>query len=120
MIVVTDPRPKSSELRTAIKRLAGGLSNDLLEKCVVINTDTPSENRRFVKKNFAEDSGAEKMTVLTDEKMDWMREYTALGEKRFSITMFILKEGRCEKIAREVEAELITETVKNAIRAMLR
>ncbi len=120
MIVVTDPRPKSSELRTAMKRLAGGLSNDLLEKCVVINTDTPAENRRFVKKNFAEDSGADKMTVLTDEKMDWMREYTALGEKRFSITMFILKEGRCEKIAREVEAELITETVKNAIRAMLR
>lgn len=120
MIVVTDPRPKSVELRTAMKRLAGALSADLLAKCVVINTDTPAENRRFMKKNFSEDSGADKMTVLTDEKMDWMREYTALGEKRFSITMFILKEGRCEKIAREVEAEIMTETVKNAIRAMLR
>lgn len=120
MIVVTDPRPKSVELRTAMKRLIGALSADLLAKCVVINTDTPAENRRFVKKNFSEDSGADKMTVLTDEKMDWMREYTALGEKRFSITMFILKEGRCEKIAREVEAEGMTETVKNAIRTMLR
>lgn len=120
MIVVTDPRPKSVELRTAMKRLVGALSADLLAKCVVINTDTPAENRRFVKKNFSEESGADKMTVLTDEKMDWMREYTALGEKRFSITMFILKEGRCEKIAREVEAEVMTETVKNAIRTMLR
>eukprot|EP00986_Skeletonema_menzelii_P020347 scaffold30929_cov160-Skeletonema_menzelii.AAC.1 len=120
MIVVTDPRPKSVELRTAMKRLIGALSADLLAKCVVINTDTPAENRRFVKKNFSEDSGADYMTVLTDEKMDWMREYTALGEKRFSITMFILKEGRCEKIAREVEAEGMTETVKNAIRTMLR
>mmetsp|Transcript_26636 Transcript_26636/g.43267 ORF Transcript_26636/g.43267 Transcript_26636/m.43267 type:complete len:318 (-) Transcript_26636:28-981(-) len=120
MIVVTDPRPKSVELRTAMKRLIGALSADLLAKCVVINTDTPAENRRFVKKNFSEDSGADKMTVLTDEKMGWMREYTALGEKRFSITMFILKEGRCEKIAREVEAEGMTETVKNAIRTMLR
>ena len=120
MIVVTDPRPKSVELRTAMKRLVGALSADLLAKCVVINTDTPAENRRFVKKNFSEDSGADKMTVLTDEKMDWMREYTALGEKRFSITMFILKEGRCEKIAREVEAEVMTETVKNALRTMLR
>mmetsp|Transcript_6814 Transcript_6814/g.11128 ORF Transcript_6814/g.11128 Transcript_6814/m.11128 type:complete len:318 (-) Transcript_6814:35-988(-) len=120
MIVVTDPRPKSVELRTAMKRLIGALSADLLAKCVVINTDTPAENRRFVKKNFSEDSGADNMTVLTDEKMDWMREYTALGEKRFSITMFILKEGRCEKIAREVEAEGMTETVKNAIRTMLR
>mmetsp|Transcript_7164 Transcript_7164/g.10639 ORF Transcript_7164/g.10639 Transcript_7164/m.10639 type:complete len:321 (+) Transcript_7164:64-1026(+) len=120
MIVVTDPRPKSVELRTAMKRLAGALSADMLAKCVVINTDTPAENRRFVKKNFSEDSGADKMTVLTDEKMDWMREYTALGEKRFSISMFILKEGRCEKIAREVEAESMTETVKNAIRGMLR
>lgn len=81
LIVVTDPRPKSVELRTAMKRLAGGLSNDMLAKCVIINTDTPAENRRFVKKNFAEDSGADKMTVLTDEKMDFMREYTALGEK---------------------------------------
>ena len=119
MIVVTDPRPKSVELRTAMKRLVGALSADMLAKCVVINTDTPAENRRFVKKNFSEESGADKMTVLTDEKMDWMREYTALGEKRFSITMFILKEGRCEKIAREVEAEVMTETVKNAIRTML-
>ncbi len=81
LIVVTDPRPKSVELRTAMKRLAGGLSNDMLAKCVVINTDTPAENRKFVKKNFAEDSGVDKMTVLTDEKMDFMREYTALGEK---------------------------------------
>jgi len=81
LIVVTDPRPKSVELRTAMKRLAGGLSNDMLAKCVVINTDTPAENRRFIKNNFAEDSGADKMTVLTDEKMDFMREYTALGEK---------------------------------------
>ena len=120
MIVITDPRPKSVELRTVMKRVVGGFSNDLLSKTVIINTDTPAENRRFVKKNFAEDSGAGKMTVLTDEKMDWMREYTALGEKRFSITMFILKEGRCEKIAREVEAEIMTETIKNAIRSMLR
>jgi hypothetical protein len=88
LIVVTDPRPKSAELRTAMKRLAGGLSNDMLAKCVVINTDTPAENRRFIKKNFAEDSGGEKITILTDEKMDWMREYTALGEKVCTLMCF--------------------------------
>merc|ERR1712032_1685302 len=56
LIVVTDPRPKSVELRTAMKRLAGALSSDLLKQCLVINTDTPAENRRFLKKNLGDDS----------------------------------------------------------------
>ena len=78
LVVVTDPRPKSTELRTAMKRLHGAMSNDVLKKCLVINTDTPGENRRFLKKTFGEESD---LRIMVDENLEWMREYTALGEK---------------------------------------
>jgi hypothetical protein len=78
LVVITDPRPKSVELRTAMRGLTDALNGDILKKCLVINTDTPGENRRFLKKNFGEDVD---LRILVDENMEWMREYTALGEK---------------------------------------
>jgi len=120
LVVITDPRPKSLELRTAMRRLSGALTGDALRKCLVINTDTPGENRRFVKKNLSkkEDGSSPTLRILCDENMEWMREYTALGEKRFSMTVFVLKEGRVAKIAREVEAEVLPMVVKNAIQSL--
>jgi len=118
LIVVTDPRPKSLELRTAMKRLSGTLGADALGRCLVINTDSPGENRRFLKKNLGGEESVKGLRIFCDEKMEWMREYTALGEKRFSITMFVLKNGRVEKIAREVEAEMLPMVVKNAISSL--
>ena len=115
-MVVTDPRPKSSELRTAMKRLSGAMSSDVLKKCLIINADTPGENRRFLKKTFIEES--EKLRIMCDENLELMREYTALGEKRYSMTVFILREGRVAKIAREVEAEVLPTIVKNAIKSL--
>ncbi|KAL9179817.1 hypothetical protein ACHAXT_007787 [Thalassiosira profunda] len=64
LVVVTDPRPKSSELRTAMKRLSGALSSDVLKKCLVINTDSPAENRRFLKKTFGDEQG---LRILIDD-----------------------------------------------------
>lgn len=80
LVVITDPRPKSVELRTGMKRLVGAMKADILKKCVIVNADTPSENRRFVKKNF-EDSNKTELRIFSDENLEWMREYTALGEK---------------------------------------
>ncbi|KAL7473891.1 hypothetical protein ACHAXS_014385 [Conticribra weissflogii] len=84
IVVITDPRPKSLELRSAIKRLCsqgGGVGKDVLQKSVVINADTPAENRRFVKKTFGTaEGGGDGLTILCDENLEWMREYTALGE----------------------------------------
>lgn len=37
-------------------------------------------------------------------------------EQRFSMTMFVLKDGRVEKIARDVDAELLPMVVKNSLR----
>lgn len=88
LVVITDPRPKSAELRTAVKQLAGALTGEALGRCVVINTDTAAENRRFLKKNLGEDPP---LRVLVDPDKGWMRAYTALGEKRYSITVFVLR-----------------------------
>mmetsp|Transcript_747 Transcript_747/g.1562 ORF Transcript_747/g.1562 Transcript_747/m.1562 type:complete len:349 (-) Transcript_747:147-1193(-) len=124
LVVITDPRPKSLELRTAMKRLVGSLSGEALKKCLVINTDTPAENRRFLKKNLptASDgsgtSGGSSLRIMCDRDKEWMREYTALGEKRYSMTVFVLRDGRVEKIAREVEAEMLPLVVKNAISSL--
>jgi len=129
LVVITDPRPKSSELRTAMKRLAGSLSGDALKKCLVINTDSPAENRRFLKKNLPATSSSDgssgtaggsssSLRIMCDRDKEWMREYTALGEKRYSITVFVLRDGRVEKIAREVEAEVLSLVVKNAISSL--
>jgi hypothetical protein len=161
LIIITDPRPKSIELRTAMRRITDTLEVSILEKCVIINTDTPAENRRLLKKNFGDKDV--KFRIFCDENMEWMREYTALGEKvcwyhvllllllllyllllfviyldcslpefppnhshsqllfnvqRFSMTMYVLKDGRVEKIARDVDAELLPMVVKNSLRTI--
>eukprot|EP01082_Thalassiosira_pseudonana_P001258 g580.t1 g580 contig10:328608-329553(-) len=122
LVVITDPRPKSIELRSAVKRLCNGgsgLGVEVLKRTVVINSDTPGENRKFLKKNFAENSvGVEALTVLVDENLEWMREYTALGEKRFSMTMFVLSEGKCQKIARDIDEFVVCNAIKNAVKSV--
>lgn len=81
IVIVTDPRPKSVELRSAIRKLVNGaVSEEIVKRVVVINPDSAGENRKFMKR-FPGGSAAEKLTVLVDEDLEWMREYTALGEK---------------------------------------
>jgi hypothetical protein len=81
VVVITDPRPKSIELRGAIRKLVSGtVIEEIVKRCIVINPDSPGENRKMLKK-FPGDSLAGKLTVLVDEDLEWMREYTALGEK---------------------------------------
>ena len=118
LVVITDPRPKSVELRTAMKRIST-LGVELRNRIVVINSDTPAENRRFVKRNFGGEGGSTAPRILSDEKLDLMREYTALGEKRFSMTMFVLRNGKVERLVREVEAEVLKKVVVNACKSLI-
>lgn len=45
LVILTDPRAKSSELRLTIPSLTS-LPKDLLAKLIVVNADSPAENRR--------------------------------------------------------------------------
>mmetsp|Transcript_31510 Transcript_31510/g.36227 ORF Transcript_31510/g.36227 Transcript_31510/m.36227 type:complete len:309 (+) Transcript_31510:105-1031(+) len=114
LVVVTDPRPKSDELRSAMNKFLK-LSPDVLSRMIVINADTPAENRRYLKKQ-----GITTINILCDEKREWMREYTALGEKRWAMCMFILQDTRVQKLVREVDVELASHVVQSAVKTMER
>lgn len=122
IVVLSDPRPKSVELRSAVRNLLtnnsldDAVSNEVLERMIVINPDSPGENRKHLKKYPAD--RADKLTILIDEDLEWMREYTALGEKRFGMTLFVLSGGVCRRIAREVDGDLICGVVRNAVRGL--
>ena len=114
LVVITDPREKSSELRQAITAVCKSLPKPILSKTIIINADAPPENRRWLKKNKLE----EDVTIFSDEKREWMREYTALGETRWSMTMFILGDGKIQKLVREFDHDLAPTVVRNAVKSL--
>jgi len=101
-------RGKSSELRTAIKNISKLVPSGTLSNMIVINADSPGENRRFLKKNEINN-----ISIYSDEKREWMREYTVLGENRWAMCMMVLTEGRVDKLVREVDVELATQVIKS-------
>lgn len=50
--------------------------------------------------------------------MEWMRAYTALGQKRFSMCMFILADERIQKLARDVDGVLANRVIQNAVKSL--
>ena len=113
LIVVTDPREKSSELRSALKNMSKLLTADVLARLVVINADGAGENRKFLKNNQIEN-----INMYGDEKREWMRAYTVLGEKRWAMCMMILKNGKVERIVREMDVELATKAIANSVKSL--
>ena len=112
-VIVCDPRKQSDELHRAMKDLSGSLPKDIRDRLYFINSDTPAENRRWMKKN-----GLSIEVYCDNQDMDWMKAYTALGEKRWSMTMFIICKGKVVKLARELDIYNVGRTVVNAVKAM--
>ena len=61
---------------------------------------------------------AYKVDIYSDEKMEWMRSYTALGDKRWSMSIFVIANERVEKIAREVDGFQAGRVVQNMIKSL--
>lgn len=115
IVVVSDARIKSPEFLNTVKALSSELPTDILNKILFINADTPAQNRRFLKKNNISDSH---IRLYSDEKREWMQAYTALGENRWSMTLFVLADGRIQKLVREFSTISASNVVENAIKAM--
>lgn len=115
LVIITDPREKSTDLRSTVKGISASLPPDELSKLIVINADTPSENKRYLKKNDISN-----VNVYCDEKREWMREYTVLGENRWSMSVLILADKRVERLVRDVDLELAIPTIQNAIQSLKR
>jgi len=114
LVIISDPRTKSSQLRDLMTIISTGIPNDILSNIVVINSDTTAENRKWLKKRKLTN-----LKVLSDEKREWMREYTALGEERWAICMFIIADGRVQKLVRELDANVADKVVKGAINSLV-
>lgn len=113
LIVITDPRETSSELRSTMKTISKFLPNDMLSRLIVINADTAAENRRFLSKNQIQN-----ISIYCDEKREWMREYTVLGEKRWAMCLMVLKDGRVEKLVRELDVELAPDVIMTCVNSL--
>mmetsp|Transcript_55474 Transcript_55474/g.64865 ORF Transcript_55474/g.64865 Transcript_55474/m.64865 type:complete len:315 (+) Transcript_55474:60-1004(+) len=103
MLVISDPRPKSSALRSTVLSAVRDLPRDALDRLIIINVDTPQENSKFAKKNKLWDQN---FKMFSDSNRDWMKSYTALGEERWTICAFLLSRGRVEHLIREVDPEI--------------
>jgi len=114
VVVVSDPREKSPEFLNTVKDLSSELQKDIFNKILFINADTPAQNRRFLKKNNISDSN---IRLYSDEKREWMQAYTALGENRWSMTLFVLADERIQKLVREFSQISASDVVQNAIKA---
>lgn len=81
LLVLCDPRAESEDLRQTTKELYGNLSPDDRRRLIVINSDSPAENKRWLKKQPLPGQGR----VYSDPNRQWMRTYTALGTKRWYV-----------------------------------
>jgi peroxiredoxin len=114
VVIITEPRLKSPELYETVTTFQT-LPLEIKNKIIIINADSPSENRRWLKKSGYDD---EKVVVYSDEKREFMRTYTALGEHRWGLTMFILASGRVQKLARDIDQYGASRAVQNAVKAL--
>ncbi|CAB9524003.1 expressed unknown protein [Seminavis robusta] len=113
-VIICDPRQQSTDLHQAMKDLNGALPKDIKDRLYYINADTPAENRRWLKKN-----GLRHLDVYCDDDdKTWMRSYTALGDKRWYISMFVIHKGKVSKLVREMDVYNAPKTVLNAVKAM--
>jgi len=109
---------------------------ELQRKWININADTPAENRRWLQKskpwwyenddiddikssknNLQNTMLPKAVTLYSDEKMNWLRAYTALGEQRWTMTVYILAQGRIQKLVRNVDQYNVVRTVQEAVQA---
>eukprot|EP00586_Coscinodiscus_wailesii_P004866 CAMPEP_0172483426 /NCGR_PEP_ID=MMETSP1066-20121228/10459_1 /TAXON_ID=671091 /ORGANISM="Coscinodiscus wailesii, Strain CCMP2513" /LENGTH=258 /DNA_ID=CAMNT_0013247315 /DNA_START=242 /DNA_END=1018 /DNA_ORIENTATION=- len=112
VIVISDPRPKSTELRKIAKSFTSQLNNEMLQRVIIVNADTCAENRRWVNKNGIT------VDVYCDEEKEWMKSYTALGKKRWAVCMFILADGKVDKLVRELDGDIAGMVIKNAVESL--
>ena len=63
-------------------------------------------------------NNAYKLEIYCDEKLQWARAYTALGEKRLFMSIFLLQNERIQKLAREVDGIQATRVVTNMVKSL--
>jgi hypothetical protein len=116
LICISDPRPTSHELKETVKSLMTELPLDIRSRIIVINADSPAENRRWLKRNPMLEE--QNLQVYSDEKKEWMQAYTALDKMRWSMTMFLIADERVQALARDLDMYAASRVVQNAVKKL--
>jgi hypothetical protein len=116
LICISDPRPTSHDLKETVKNLMTELPLDIRSRIIVINADSPAENRRWLKRNPILEE--QNLQVYSDEKKEWMQAYTALDKKRWSMTMFLIADERVQALARDLDMHAASRVVQNAVKKL--
>jgi len=64
-------------------------------------------------------NGVSSFELYSDEKREFMRQYTALGEKRWAICMFIISDGVIQRVVRELDQDIAGDVVQRAVNSLL-
>jgi len=115
LIIVCHPNQKDMDMRKAMKELNRNVPAEVKKRLMFVNADTPAENRRWLKRNGLLDE----IVVYSDEKLNWMRSYSAVGNKYAYMTFFIIAKGRVKKILREASVSDAHLKIKAMIKSML-
>lgn len=113
LIVVTDPRSKSSELKRVVKSLNAMLPQTIKSRMIVVTSDSAKDNFKHMKS-----SEITSFDIYSDENREFMRQYTALGEKRWAICMFIVADGIIQRIVRELDPDFAPDVVRKAVNSL--
>lgn len=116
VILFIDPRPKNNEFRSIITSCYASYPKPMMSKVYFINADTPSENRKFVRKQSKNTVPIPACNIVSDEKRLFMKGITALGDKRWSITMYVVAKGRIQSLVRDFDYEMLVTIVNNALK----
>jgi hypothetical protein len=116
LICISDPRPTSHDLKETVKNLMTELPLDIRRRIIVINADSPAENRRWLKRNPMLEE--QNLQIYSDEKKEWMQAYTALDKKRWSMTMFLIADERVQALARDFDMYAASRVVQNAVKKL--
>ena len=112
LLVLCDPRVESDDLRQAAVELYQDLSPADRGRLVVINADSPAENRRWLKKN-----PQSSLRVYSDPDRQWMEAYSALGSDRWSMTLFLLAHGKVQKLIRDLNVYTAPQATRKLLSA---
>ena len=126
LILITDPRTKSTELRKVLKSIQASsvITSAMKSRMIVVTPDSARDNYKYMKNNgMSKDDGTASydstvIEMYSDEKREFMRQYTALGEQRWAICMFIVADGVVQRIVRELDPDFAVDVIRKAVNSL--
>eukprot|EP00586_Coscinodiscus_wailesii_P013504 CAMPEP_0172514452 /NCGR_PEP_ID=MMETSP1066-20121228/260214_1 /TAXON_ID=671091 /ORGANISM="Coscinodiscus wailesii, Strain CCMP2513" /LENGTH=369 /DNA_ID=CAMNT_0013295121 /DNA_START=19 /DNA_END=1128 /DNA_ORIENTATION=+ len=116
IVILSDPRAQSGDLRRTVQYLTSNLSPDILDQVIAISSDKASETRNWMKRVEVDTP----IRMFSDRDWEWMRRYSAVvTDGRWSLSIMVIdNSGVIREIIRDVEPSKASELVINSANAI--